>query len=192
MTVFSLFPSYVQLSYHSPQAPHVALIPTLQWRPGGAWGTFDTWDEGTIDADVMIQEYVDAVVLHYANNVQFDFYTIFNFPDEESDPTAVVFNTLGQVGSVSVGTLTWVAVQQTLTWQCAGGFLLRTVFLDSIATSQFAKISALDAGITYPALISAVLASTNGWASRAGTQPLFIKQAAFTLNEKLRREYRLN
>lgn len=192
MTVFTLFPSYVQANYHSSRGVHVAIMPTLQWSPGGSNGVFETWDSVGVDADTMIQEFFDAYFPLFPTTVEFDSYTIFNFPDEDSHPEPVSFGALGQVGTGNAATTTWVAIQATITWQCGGGFILKTVGLDAVASANFAKTGPLTIATQIPDVVAAITGSGNGWASRAGTQPLFGKQIAYTVNEKLRRNYNLN
>lgn len=192
MTQYSLFPSYVQIFYHSTWAPHVMTIPTRQWSAGDDQGNFLGWDEGTHPADNMIQTFVTAWADLFTSEVVFDYYAIFNYADEESLAVPVAFNDLSTPGTVSPSGITNKAVQITISWQCAGGFLLKTVGLDANSGVDFEKIGPIDIMTFLPDVVTEITAVTNGWASRAGTQPLFPKQAAYTLNEKLRRSYHEN
>lgn len=192
MTVYTLFPSYVQVFYHSPWGVHVQTLPTLQWEAGAGSGSFLTHAAGSIDADVMINAFIDVWLTLFTTEIVFDYYTIFNFADEDALPVPVASAALGQTGSAAPGSLTNKAVQVTISWQCVGGFLLKTVGLDANAPVDFTKLGPTELAAAIPTIIAEVTDDTNAWASRAGTKPLFPKQAAYTLNEKLRRSYHEN
>jgi hypothetical protein len=66
------------------------------------------------------------------------------------------------------------------------------VGLDAIAPANFNKIGVTGILALIPEIVANITGSGNGFASRAGTQPLFGKQIAYTLNEKLRRSYHTN
>lgn len=192
MAVYTLFPSYVNIFYHSPWAPHVATLPTRQWSTGVGNGTFLAWDASDIDAEDMINEYVDALTALFTTEIVFDYYQINNFADEESAPVPVAYGDLAQAGSVAAGVIDNKAIQFTVTWQCVGGHILKTVLLDANSASDHDKIGPTGIAAAVPDLVTAVTAPTNAWASRAGTQPLFPKQGAYTINERLRRAYHMN
>lgn len=192
MAVHSLFPSFVQIFYHSVWAPHVMTIPTLQWNPGADQGTFDTWEAGTTGADGMINSFIDDWADLFTTAVTFDYYTIFNYADEDALPVPVAFGALGTTGTQTPGSLNDKAVQITVSWQCSDGSILKTVGMDAVAPVDFVKAGPLDLASFIPDIIAEITGVANGWASRAGGQPLFGKQAAFTLNEKLRRNYHEN
>jgi len=192
MTQFSLFPSFVQVFYHSQYGPHVMTLPTLQWSAGADQGDFANWFPGSVDADSMITAFVTAWADLFTDDTEFDYYSIFNYPDEESLPEQVAFGTLAIPGGQVAAAQNTKAVQITISWACVGGFLLKTVALDAIGSAQFEKIGVTGIIALIPDIVDEITGVTNGWASRAGTQPLFGKQIAYTLNEKLRRSYHTN
>lgn len=192
MTLFSLFPSYVNIFYHSPWAPHIATLPTRQWSPGADQGTFTAWDLSDIDADTMINEYVDGVLGILTEEIVFDYYQIMNFLAPDGLPVPVAYADLAQAGTVTPGTIDNKAIQFTVSWQCLGGYLLKTVLMDANSAPDHDRIGATAIAAAIPDMVTAITAATNAWASRAGTQPLFAKQAAYTLNERLRRAYHMN
>lgn len=192
MAQFGLFPSFVQINYHSPRGPHIATVPMKQWSAGVDQGFVEDWVSTLTNADTMIQEFVDGYAFLFPDNTVFDYYTIFNYEDEESDPVPVAFNTLTQLGATAVGSNIWVAVQQTVTFQCEGGHILKIVGMDAIAGTQFLPVGPTVIAAALPDLVAALTSTVNGWASRAGSMPLFGKQIAYTINEKLRKQYKLN
>jgi len=192
MAQYGLFPSFVQVYYHSNFGPHVMTLPTRQWSPGLDQGTFSTWSATDHAADDMITALVTAFADLFTTNSEFDYYAIWNYPDEDALPEQVAFGELGIAGTVTPGTINTKAVQTTISWACDGGFLLKTCLMDSNAPAQFGKVNALGILTLIPDIVTEVTGAANGWASRAGTQPLFGKQIAYTLNEKLRRNYHEN
>lgn len=192
MTRYGLFPSFVQVYYHSQYAPHVMTLPTLQWSPGEDQGTFETWAAGSTGADGMISDFIDVWAELFTDDTEFDYYSIFNYPAEDELPEQVAFGTLATPGGQVAAAQNTKAVELTVTWACAGGFILKTVGLDAIAPANFNKIGVTGILALIPEIVANITGSGNGFASRAGTQPLFGKQIAYTLNEKLRRSYHTN
>jgi len=192
MTAYSLFPSFVQVYYHSIWSPHVMTLPTRAWLSGADQGEFLGWDDLYHDANDMITALITEWMTLFTEEVVFDFYTIFNYDSEESLPVSVASGVLGLDSGVAAGTISNKAVQITVTWQCLGGFILKTVGLDANPPTDFEKLNPVQVSAGIPGVVDEITALTNGWASRAGTRPLFPKQAAYTLNEKLRRAYHLN
>lgn len=192
MTVYSLFPSYVQIYYHTSNAPHTMIIPTNQWHPGDVQGFFDGWDFGERDADTMINDFIADWADLFTSNTTFDYYTIFNYAEEESLPQAVAFGELAVPGTVSPTGANYIAVQATISWKCDNNSILKTVGMDAVAPDNFQKVLPLGLTTFIPDIIAEVTGVSNAWRSRAGGLPLFGLQAAFTLNEKLRRSYHEN
>lgn len=192
MTVYSLYPSFVRVYYKSIWGFHVQTLPTLQWEAGAGSGSFVTHAAGTVDADDMINAFLTVWSDLFTTEVTWQYYEILNYADEDSFPVPVATAALAQVGTVAPGTINNKAVQLTITWQCAGGHILKTVGLDANASPDFVKLGPTQIAAAVPDVVAEITATTNAWASRAGTQPLFAKQAAYTLNEKLRRSYHEN
>lgn len=193
MTAFSLFPSFVKLYYHTAYSPHVQIIPTRQWNTGLDEGSFDDWASGTIGADDMVQGFVQDVVPYIVTTTVYDYYEIWNYPDEDSLPEVV--RTVAVVdgeGLVDPSGKTTKAVEVTYSFKTSFNNILKIVLLDGVANTQFDKVGVLDAPTYSADIIANIINPTNGWAGRDGGQPMFCSQIAFTLNEKLRRSYRQN
>src|SRR5258708_6877898 len=76
-------PSSFEINYHSSNGIHSALVPTLQWNnvlSTGGHGQFDTWSGFPVDADAMINAYVDVLAPFFTSAVVFDNYIIFDQP----------------------------------------------------------------------------------------------------------------
>lgn len=194
MTANSLYPSYVKIDYHSIWGTHVMTVPCKQWSgvtsPGGK-GQFDSWSGSPKDADDMIKDYVDLLAPFWLASSSFDMYTIYNMSAPDATPDPVAANSLGVAGT-SVSVYWAKAVQTTFTIRTDGFGIMRVVMLDAPNPNSFDRIASFSASPEALALVAALANSANGWAGRDGTKPGTLSQIAYTLNEKLRREYNMN
>jgi len=188
----SIAPAFFQLNYHSEFGPHVARIPTLGWTDEPsihAAGTFDTWDVGSVDAFDMIEAYVDACLPFFWPTTTFDNFIIYTQPDPDDDPqprASLVFT--GKDGTDS-GTTWSKAVQRTLNMRTTNFGLAKYVFLDAASGNNFDRINA--AGSDILAFINVVNNTNYGFAGRDNGRPNAYIGVTTTLNEKLRRAYRM-
>jgi len=120
----------------------------------------------------------------------FDNYTIFSFDDPEEPPTPRFTNGLGIPGTDA--TAGWInAVQTTISFYDTAFNQVKLVLLDSASNNDFSKHTA--AGLSAAELAVGVEFSKieNAWASRATLRPAALLSVTRTLNEKLRRAYKL-
>jgi hypothetical protein len=191
MTVNSLFPAFVELSYHSEFAPHVMTIPTLAWNDGPDAGVFDTWDTFGVDADDMVQGYVTLAAPFFPATVSFDSYTIFTM----DDPTAQAIPRASKAVVVAGSNATpgwYKAVQATFTFKTDLGGVFKNVLLDVGVGNDFDPKRSIDVSGPTLAFIDYLMAVENGWAGRDGGQPSFFLQVSNDLNDKLREQYHMN
>jgi hypothetical protein len=186
-------PSAVMLNSHSADGFHKAIIPTRQWfdeTSSGGEGTFDSWGSGHIDADTMVKALVTALKGAYPTSYTFDNYIIFNFPGVGDPGVPVASNSLAVAGTNS--TAVWSrATQATWSWRTDAFGIFKLVLLDYESGGTFNKNATVpgsgplhdaDAEVTNPA---------NAWSGRDNGQPSTFISSTATLNEKLRRAYRL-
>lgn len=188
----SLSPAFVEIAYHSDFGAHVQTIPTLDWDPTGAtYGFFDTHTGSTVDAETMIDALIALEKKFFPTTVVFDSWTIFtkDTPTSPSNPRVqkniTVAGTVGTPGWFKAAQATW-----TFKTDLFGEF--KIVNLDVATLDAWDKITSATASADQIAFIAALRDNGNGWAGRDGGRPEFFQQIAFTLNEKLRREYRMN
>lgn len=190
----SLYPSCVRINYHSPIAPHSQLIPTLQWNdvasPGGA-GTFTTHSAGSVDADDMINNLANALSAILPDGSTFDSYIIYNVdPDTEQlipqTSKAMVIAGLDDTPGW------WKAAQTTMTWRTIDANLFKIVVLDSATNNLFDKTLALPGAGALFEVDELVTDIDQGWAGRDNTRPGTFVSQTVTLNEALRKRYRLS
>ncbi len=182
----SINPSFVKINYHSSFGPHVAEIPTLQWNSDN---TFDTWAAGTISDSDMIGALVTDLLPFYPSTVEFDNYIIYNVPTLDADPQPVASGSFtGMTGSS--GDIGWSkAAQGTFSIRTSLFGLFKLTMLDLDSGDQWSPSSAL--GGTALTLFDEVSDTGNGWAGRDNGRPNVFIRFTKTLNEKLRRAYRM-
>lgn len=188
----ALSPAFFRLFYHTLYAPHVATIPTLLYAPpstGVPEGTFETWDGVGVAGDVMIQAYVDALRPFVPVTTIFDEAVIFQQDTETALPQPVHQIALGDAGTGVAGTP---AAQVTNTFRTSTFTIFKVVLLDINPTVLWAPIRDISTSPNTEALLAVISDEANGFSGRTFGRPKTFIQASFTLNEKLRRQYRYN
>jgi len=189
----SLSPAFVLINYHSEFAPHKQIIPTLNWfdeTSSGGSGTFDSWTAGHIDADDMIKDLVNAMKGAMPDTVTFDNYVIFTQASETANPVPVAAGTLAIDGTLS--TPGWYkAVQGTFSWRTTAFGLFKLVLLDFASGNTFDKANSVPGSGALFDMNAEVVSDMKGWSGRDNGQPHGFISATETLNEKLRRAYRM-
>jgi hypothetical protein len=123
-------------------------------------------------------------------NITFDSYIVWNYPSVEANPQPVKSKTLGIAGTGTGGGW-YKAVQATWSIRAANFSEMKLVFLDANSADDYDKIENF-VGLTAVTAVMAILsADTNGWSSRGNSKPTTLTQITYTLNEKLRRSYRM-
>lgn len=191
MAVGSLYPSFVQINYHSPYAPHVMTIPTNQWETGPDGGTFQAWDASLINAPDMVHAMVLKIVPFYAPAVIFDSFTIFTKAAVDAPAIPRYSEVLNEPGTNPTPG-NYKAVQSTWTAKCDNGSLAKFSFMDVGNNNSFERVTFATVGADGTAFLNEWFAATNAWRSRLDGRPYFFLQASYTLNEELRRQYHEN
>lgn len=191
MTVNSLSPAFVQIQYHSAYAPHVMTLPTTNWTADADYGLFETWAGGTKAADDMIEELILLMVPFFPSTVEFDYWTIFTKADGTAPNIPRVGKASGEPGTAVAPGATK-ATQATWSFKTEGTGLSKIVMLDVNTNNSFEKVTPGELAGAALALADKWTADTEGWSGRDNTQPSFFLQIAYTINEKLRREYHMD
>jgi hypothetical protein len=182
----SLNPAFFKLNYHSNAGPHTATVPTLLWNVGN---TFDTWNAGTVDEITMIEGYVDKLLPFFASDTEFDNWVTYLKPPDPADPQPVSSGSFtGKVGTASSPGWT-TAVQGTFSIRTHLFGIYKIVMLDGASGNSFAPSSAL--GGAALDLFNYVSDKDNGFSGQDNGRPNVFIKFTKTLNEKLRRAYRL-
>lgn len=178
-------PAYVRINYHSAYGPHTMQVPTLAWNANA----FNTWAAGTITDSTMINNLVDKLLPFYPDTVEFDNWIIFSQPTPDDEPIPVDASTFtSKIGTA--GTPGWSkAVQLTMSVRSTNFGLCKYVFLDGASGDNFDPIRVADADML--ALLGVVSSSANGWSAQDNGKPDVFIGLTKTMNEKLRKAYRM-
>lgn len=190
MTVNSLAPAFVQFFYHSPFSQHVQTVPTKAYSPSS--GEFTNWNGVGVDATDMITALMVQMTHFYPAGVLYDNARVFTQADANASPVLrmlVTFLADNEGDFATPGESQ--AVEGTFSYLGDGGSKGRLVFLDCASGNNFApQFTTGPSGILFD-LLGIVSDLDNAWATRAGERPATFLQYSKTLNEKLRREYRM-
>jgi len=185
----ALYPSYVRIEYHSPFAPHLMTLPTLQWDPGGYdSGEFLCHDTTFVEADVMIKGLVNQMAEIFTDDVVFDQYQIFSSTDPEIDPLPQYGAALAIPG-INASTAWFKAVEQIFTARTTLFGVAKLTLLDVPTNNDFNRVTTLSG--EYSVLFNIWSGEDTGWAGRDNGRPATFLQATANLNEALRRAYRM-
>jgi hypothetical protein len=189
----SLYPAYVKLDYHSAYGLHSAILPTRAWSPGspGSSGTFDSWNSTPVVAATMIAAMVDLIKPFYLATAGFDLYTIYTLEDEFSPAHPRFSDELTDVGT-STETEWAKAVQTTFSMRTDLFGIAKLVLLDAPAAGGFDRITSFGASPEAQAIVDEFADPDNAWAGRDGGRIDNLIKITYTLNEKLRKEYRMD
>lgn len=188
----ALDPGFVDIQYHSEFGPHNMILPVNTPNvvsPDGFDSTIDTWDAGTINWRAMTEALVTLMADQMPISVNFDFATLWYQLTPTSDPGFVDNFTLDIAGTAA--TPGWYkAVQHTIVAYDTDGNIAKLVLLDAGSGNTFDRETD-PAAAGYDDLLTEWFLSTNGWSSRFGARPATFRSGFKTLNEKLRRAYRM-
>lgn len=188
----AIAPGYIQIEYTSAYAPHIMTLPVNTITPNlGAplSSQIEAWDTSLVDWTTMVDALVAEFQPRFPNTVTFDRATLWNQPLSTDLPFFVGSYSVSLVGTLAVPG--WAkATQETISARDTAGYVAKLVFLDVGTTNTFDKqVTLVAAGITD--LWDVWTSETWGWSSRAGNRPATFIQTSRTLNESLRRAYRM-
>jgi hypothetical protein len=189
----SLSPAFVKIFYNSVFAPHVQIVGTNTWNPGTDLGDFEAWSGSPVQADTMIEAFITAEAQFFPNTVTFTGYEIYTLADTlGAIPLLVGAKNVSITGDVTPGAgIQQEATQATWSFKSTTGKPSKVVMLD-VAVTDFSLITSASLSIDEQSFIDEYTGVGNAWAARVTSRPFFFKQIAYTLNEKLRRNYHLN
>jgi len=191
----SLYPAYVELEYTSKFGPHSAIFP-LRAEPAfgsaPAETTVESWDSDNVDLYTMVTNLTNALANYYDEDDAFTLYSTWTLETPTSDP---VFRETYRFPIPIVGGGTAIgwqkAVQSTHTFRTSLGGISKLVCLDAGSFDAWDKQVDPTGSADLLAIIEEWSSGDNAWAGRDGGQPTTFLQLTKTLNEKLRRAYRM-
>lgn len=189
----SLAPAFVKINYQSAYSIHTMTVPTVQYNPPSPLlpsGEFVL--RGALlptAAAAAVTDYVNKLKPYFKSTVKFVDFTIFTQAGPTEPPTPRYTGGLNIVGT-NASTGQDKAVQKTYTFRADDFSIFKIVMLDCPTVSfDIFRNSPEDPALT--ALINYVTAPETFIQSQKGGRPVTFLQVATTLNEKLRRAYRM-
>lgn len=185
-------PAFVEISYHSVYAPHKMRIGLTGINNIGASAdtlTATAWDASTPLILDMVVNLVAEMTPRYPASSAFDSCSIFSQPLATDLPLFVGAFDVSSIGTAA--TPGWfAATQESINMRDSLGFMAKLSLMDFASGDDFGKyLNAFTIGVD--GIFAELSSSANAWMSQAGNQiSSFISRTA-TLNEKLRRSYRL-
>lgn len=192
MTAFAIDPSFVRIFYHSPRGNHVMTRPTRQWE-GVAWespGSYLAWDGTTeVDADTMIEGFIDLLLPIYSEDVVFDSYIIYNVENVEGNPVnvpvwaALLTDKIGEI-TEAVQYLAW---QKTFSFLTTESHIAKLVLLDVPTGGQINKSGTVVGAEA--AIVNLFMSVTEAWSGRDDERPVAFRSLNNSVNKALERKY---
>ena len=191
----SLFPASVRINYTSAFGAHSMTLPTVPILdgPGGGAGNQFQLRGAALPVEIAgaVNDFVQTIKQLAGTDITFIDWTAFKYATPTSRGLPIESGSLNILGIA--GITTWrKAVQQTWTWRTDEFGLFKLVFLDFASGNSFDKVVSPAGDARYVAINAYVTAPVTFLAGRDGGRPSTFLQVATTLNEKLRRSYRMN
>jgi hypothetical protein len=192
MAINALSPAFVRIFYQSDIGAHIMTRPTRAWT-GTPWetiGTYTAWDETTVDADVMIEDFIDLMLPVFTPEVEFTRYMIFTQATPTSEPLAVYAKNLtGKVGT-QVTAAQYHAYAKTYSYLSSGGGAAKLVLLD-VPTGGVVSKSTVIPGGAEGTLVNYMMADTHAFAARDDDKIVAFLSVSNDVNDALQRKYRI-
>lgn len=195
MTPHTLWPCSVTFNLTTGFSRHKMTLPLTAWSPvstGHPAGTNLAWDDSQADTDDMVVGLVDLLRPFWPSTATFTNYTIYTY-DSVNAPARPRIS-IPIVSGAGTGGATIPAAQATFNFKSAGFFPFKLVMLDARVSSTFAPLETLvsPANDDEIAIVNWLTADTNAFSARDNTQITTFERVTYTLNEKLRKSYRLD
>ena len=195
MTHNSLYPAFVRIDSESQFGPHSMTVPSVPVIAAVGGGAPYTFDLRGLSVDVNVkdagEDFVDVLKPFFGPSYNFIGWTLFTMADPDATPVPVQSGSLAVAGTHAGGSWTK-AVQATWTWRTDAFGIFKIVLLDGSSEDSFDKATSVTGYPIGDALSDYVTAPSTWVAGRDGGRPDVFLQVAYTLNEKLRRSYRMN
>jgi hypothetical protein len=195
----SLAPAFVRVNYTSEFSLHVMTIPSVPWiEPAptavgtARSGLFDLRGLNIdVIADTAIKDYINLLKPLFSPQTTFLDYTIFTQVDAQAAPLPRYTGGLTIVGT-GAATSWRKAVQKTYSFRTENFGHSRVVLLDCNSDNTFEKKSGNQLSTAEVAMVNYVAAEASWISGQDNARPVAFTQLSVTLNEKLRRAYKMN
>ena len=187
----SLYPAFFEINYVSAFGAHKMRCPTVPYvAENGA--QYDLRGAASpVPTGTAIGDFVDKIKPFFLNTTTFIDYTLFNMSAPDAVPQPVKSGSLNVAGTLSPDGKANKAVQMTTTFRTEGFGIFKLVFLD-VPVVNFERVVSIADWTEMQALVTYVTADVSFLSGRDGERPTTFLQVSKTLNERLRRSYRMN
>lgn len=187
----SLYPAFFEINYVSAHGAHKMRCPTVPYvAENGA--QYDLRGAASpVPTGTAISDFVNVVKPFFLNSTTFVDYTLFGMSAPDAVPTPVKSGTLNVSGTLSPDGKANKAVQMTTTFRTETFGIFKLVFLD-VPVVNFERVVSIADWADMTALVTYVTAEVSFLSGRDGGRPATFLQVSKTLNERLRRSYRMN
>ena len=186
----SLSPAFVRINYTTAFGVHSMTVPTVPVFLDGATWKFTLRDEVTPTSVLTeITAYVNLLKVFFNATTTFVDFILYVQDSPATTPVPFYSATLAIVGTS--GATAWAkAVQRTWTFRADDFGLFKLVMLD-VPNDGFDRVTATQAG-AQTSLKNYIIGANTPIAARSGGKPTVFLQFVDTLNDKLRKAYRMN
>lgn len=195
MTPHTLWPCSVNIDYATGYSLHKMTIPLAEWSPvssGHPAGTNLAWNGSQVDTDDMVVGFIDLLRPLFPTTTLFRNYTINTYASVNAPARPRISFPIG----VPAGTGSSIipASQATFNFKSEGFFPFKLVLLDTKVSSTFQPLQVLvsPANDVEIAIVNWLMDDVNAFSARDNTKPTTFERITYTLNEKLRKSYRLD
>lgn len=193
MTEFDLGPAFIRIDYSSLWGAHTMTIPSVPVTGATDPAPFFTLRglEAPVNVNTAVADFVNILKGLFLASTTFKNATLFTKAGvgDPAVPTHIIpLNIAGTNGGT---TLMNEATQATYTFRAEDFNLFKLVLLDTPIIADVRPVVTWGAGSPQQNLIDYVVADASWIASRSGAAPKVFLKTAFTLNEKLRRSYKM-
>lgn len=188
-------PTVVRIQYSTAFGFHIMSLHMREWTPatsGHDLGEVRKWsDDSLIDVETMVTDLVTLFLPFYPATASFDLASIYT-NSAAGDPLLPGASKVltGLVGTTA--TPGWdKAVQQTISVRSLSNNIAKIVMLDCGSFNSFAPVRVTGAAPDIDAIVAEFKSDDNGWSAADNTQPATFIGSFKTLNEALRKAYRM-
>jgi hypothetical protein len=187
----SLSPNFIKIRYSSFYGAHVMTIPSVPIATGTGIPAFTLRGaELPIQVPTAVADFVNVLKPMFPTNTTFIDFTAWSQPGVGDVPVPIYTGALNIVGTAAPADSSK-ATQRTWTWRADDYTLFKSVHLDVPMSGDYDKVVTLPSSGTLFNFNAYVVADATWIASRGGGRPNTFLSFTETLNEKLRRSYRM-
>jgi hypothetical protein len=154
-------------------------------------GSYLDWTGTPVDAEAMIDAFITKAKVFQDPTTTYTLAEIYTKATPTSPSILEVAKSLAVVGTSAAGGIRK-AVQATFNFKTTAGNPLKVIFLDyPHGSSQFDKQYPVSFSSAANDLVDEMRSTANAWAGRDKTRPAVAISVTNTLNEALRKQYRM-